>query len=339
MLTFLVLLFFLRNIRSSLIVAVSIPVSVITTFAVMDQSGLTLNIISMAGLALSIGMLVDNSIVVLETIFRRHEQGEKLREAANNGTNEVAMAITASTLTTLGVFVPVLFVPGLAGQLFRDMVITICFSLSISLVVALTLIPLMASRLLKIHKNLNPNGLAMRSSRRISGWLDGLHAFYARALDGAMHYKKSVLALAFLAFVISVTALFMVGGEFLPQSDNGFIAISVDRSPGTSIEAMDKSMHMLNEIILKDVPEAENVYNNFGQGEGVMALFSSQTSAEGDLTVRLKPLSERNRSMFEIQDALRERINKLPDVEAKFEDRGAANVQRRRRYCRENIRT
>ena len=130
-LAFLVLLFFLLNFRSSLIVALSIPVSMVVTFAVMDQSDLTLNMISMAGLALAVGMLVDNSIVVLENIFRRRELGDSIEEAADKGGSEVSMAITASTLTTLAVFVPVLFVPGIAGELFKDMVLTICFSLII----------------------------------------------------------------------------------------------------------------------------------------------------------------------------------------------------------------
>ncbi len=322
--TVLVLLFFLRNIRSSLIVGVSIPVSVITTFAVMDQSGLTLNIISMAGLALSIGMLVDNSIVVLESIFRRHELGEALREASNNGASEVSMAITASTLTTLAVFVPVLFVPGLAGQLFRDMVVTICFSLTISLLVALTLIPLMASRILRIRKKLKPNGIAMRSYNLVTRWLDDLKQFYLKALHWSLAHKKSVLASAFIIFIISVVTLFSVGGDFLPKTDQGFIAISVDRTPGTSLEAMEKSMQQLNQIILKEVPEAEIVYTNFGQGEGVMALFSTRTSAEGDITIRLKNLSDRKRSMFEIQDSLRNKLQVLPDVTVKFEDRGQA---------------
>jgi len=323
LLTFLVLLFFLRNIRSALIVAVSIPVSVVTTFAVMDQAGLTLNIISMAGLALSIGMLVDNSIVVLESIFRRHdEQKEKLRDAANNGAQEVGMAVTASTLTTLVVFIPVLFVPGMAGMLFRDMVITICFSLTISLVVALTLIPSLASRILRIQKNLDPRGLAMRANRLITGWLDQLHAFYERVLTGAMSYKKSVLAATFLTFVLAVVWMFTAGGDFIPQTDNGFLAVSVDRSPGTSLESMDKSMQELSQILKEKIPEADNIYANFGQGEGIMALFSSQNSAEGDVTIRLKERKERNRSVFEIQDALREELNKLPDMEVKFADRG-----------------
>jgi HAE1 family hydrophobic/amphiphilic exporter-1 len=323
LLTFLVLLFFLRNVRSALIVAVSIPVSVVTTFAVMDQAGLTLNIISMAGLALSIGMLVDNSIVVLESIFRHHdEKKEKLRDAANNGASEVAMAITASTLTTLVVFIPVLFVPGMAGMLFRDMVITICFSLTISLIVALTLIPLLSSRILRIKKNLDPNGMTLRAHRLITGWLDFMHSIYHRALQGAMKYKKSVLAATFLVFVLSVSSLFMIGGEFMPQTDNGFVAISVDRSPGTSLESMDKSMMELNQILMEKVPEAENVYANFGQGEGVMALFSSQNSAEGDVTIRLKDLKDRKRGLKQIQDDLRDDLNSLPDMEVKFADRG-----------------
>jgi len=323
LLTFLVLLLFLRNIRSSLIVAVSIPISVVTTFAVMDQAGITLNIISMAGLALAIGMLVDNSIVVLESIFRRHDElKEKLEDAANNGTQEVAMAVTASTLTTLVVFIPVLFVPGMAGMLFRDMVITICFSLTISLVVALTLIPLMASRILRIQKNLDPNGWTMRAHRLITGWLDALHSLYERSLAGAMRHKISVLAVTFLAFVLAVVWMFMAGGDFIPQTDNGFMAVTVDRSPGTSLPAMDKSMQELNQILKEKIPEAENIYANFGQGEGIMALFSSKNSAEGDITIRLKDRTHRKRSSFEIQDAVRDELNALPDMTVKFADRG-----------------
>lgn len=323
LLTFLVLLFFLRNIRSALIVAVSIPVSLITTFAVMDQAGLTLNVISMAGLALAIGMLVDNSIVVLESIFRRHDElKEKLVDAANNGAKEVAMAITASTLTTLVVFIPVLFVPGMAGMLFRDMVITICFSLTISLIVALSLIPLLSSRVLRLQRNIDPKSLTGRTQSLLTAWLENLHAFYERALAVSLANKGKVLGFTLLVFVVSVIFLFSIGGEFMPKTDNGFIALTVDRSPGTSLEAMDKTMAELNQILKEKIPEADNIYANFGQGEGVMALFSSQNSAEGDVTVRLRDLKDRKRSMFEIQDALREDLNSLPDVDAKFADRG-----------------
>ncbi len=321
--TFFVLLFFLRNIRSSLMVAVSIPISVIVTFAVMDQAGLTLNIISMAGLALSVGMLVDNSIVVLESIFRHREEGEGLRVAASNGAGEVAMAITASTLTTLAVFVPVLFVPGLAGELFNDMVVTICFSLAISLIVSLTLTPLLASRFLIFKEKLR-HGFFTRLGERIGGWLEKLHNFYGRALSWSLGHRKTVLLTSFILFILSVIVLFSLGGNFLPESDQGFVQIAVDRTPGVSLEEMEKSMSQLDMIIAENVPEAENIYSNFGQGEGIMALFSSRNSSEGDITLRLSSLTKRDRGMFEIQDDLRGRFKNLPDVDARFEDRGQA---------------
>ncbi len=334
-LTFLVLLFFLRNIRSSLIVAVSIPVSMIVTFAVMDQAGLTLNVISMAGLALAVGMLVDNSIVVLESIFRRREEGEGLRDSAINGTTSVGMAITASTLTTLAVFVPILFVPGIAGELFKDMVLTIVISLSASLIVALTLVPLLTSRFLRIKKKTDSGDLGpavgdhkwtliTKLNQQVGRWLDQLHDFYDGVLAWALRHKAKVLIYSGVAFILSIIVLALTGGEFVPKTDQGFIAMSVDRSPGTSLESMEQSMHQLNSIILQNVPEAKNVYTNFGQGEGIFALFSSRVSSQGDINIMLKKMSERDRSMFEIQDALREKIKSLPDVDARFEDRGEA---------------
>ena len=324
LLTFLVLLFFLRNLRSSLIVAVSIPVSVIVTFAVMDQAGITLNIISMAGLALAIGMLVDNSIVVLENIFRHHDElHENLRMSAEKGTQEVSMAITASTLTTLVVFLPVLFVPGLAGQLFKDMVITICFSLTISLLVALTLIPLLASRMLRISRNLNPNGLTMRSKSIVGNWLDKLYVVHKKVLNWSLDHKKTVLFGTALLAVISVVSLFFTGGEFMAETDQGYMSMTIERTPGTSMAAMEKSMVQLSDMVQKEVPEADNIYFNFGQGEGIMAMFSSRSAAQGDMTLRLKPMSQRQRDMFAIQDALRPQIGQIADMEVKFEDRGA----------------
>ena len=326
-LTFLVLLFFLRNFRSSLIAAVSIPISMIVTFAVMDQAGLTLNIISMAGLALAVGMLVDNSIVVLEAIFRRREEGEELKDAANNGATEVSMAITASTLTTLAVFVPILFVPGIAGQLFNDMVVTIVFSLTVSLLIALTLIPLLASRLLRFQEKLSQRkNFWTRFGTTIGQWLTMLQNFYSRVLEWSLNHRKTVIFSTAAMFLISIIILFSLGGNFLPENDMGFVSFAVDRTPGTSLEAMEESMHKLNSIIMDNVPELENISTNFGQGEGIMALFSSRGSSEGDVNVRLKNLSERKRDMFQIQDDLREKVKNLPDVNVRFEDRGQQSL-------------
>ena len=325
-LTFLVLLFFLRNVRSSLIVAVSIPVSIVVTFAVMDQAGLTLNIVSMAGLALAVGMLVDNSIVVLESIFRHSQEGKPPRDAADLGATEVAMAITASTLTTLAVFVPVLFVPGLAGELFNEMVVTICFSLSLSLLVALTLIPLLASRFLGHQALVHPSRTLQRLGRSVAEWLEKLHRVYAAALHWCLHHRKRVLLYAAGAFVVSVVVLANLGGDFMPRSDMGFIAMAIDRSPGTSLTSMEKSARQLNDIVIENVPEAEMVFLNYGQGEGIMAVFSSQSSNEGDMTIRLAKRSERRRGMFEIQDSLREKLKMLPDMNVRFADRGEESM-------------
>jgi len=153
-LAFFILYFFLRNIWSTVIICLAIPVSVIATFNLMFGGNITLNIMSLGGIALGIGMLVDNSVVVLENIFRHREQGEDVAEAARTGASEVGMAVTASTLTTIAVFFPLVFVKGIAGQLFRDQALTVTFSLLASLAVALTLIPMLASLGSKKRKHL-----------------------------------------------------------------------------------------------------------------------------------------------------------------------------------------
>jgi HAE1 family hydrophobic/amphiphilic exporter-1 len=167
LLTFLVLLAFLRDVRAAAVVGLSIPVSVVVTFLAMYALDITLNVISMAGLALAIGMLVDNSIVVLENIYRHQtELGKDPRRAAVEGTQEVAMAITASTLTTIAVFGPILFVEGVAGEMFWDMTVTICVSLTASLLVAVTLVPMLSSRMLKARASMTPRTLGYRRAMR-----------------------------------------------------------------------------------------------------------------------------------------------------------------------------
>jgi len=322
LMAFLVLLFFLRNIRSSLIVAAAIPISIILTFAVMDQAGVTLNIISMAGLALAVGLLVDNSIVVLESIFRYRESGEAPKEAANKGTSEVSMAITASTLTTLSVFIPILFVPGLSGELFKDMGLTICFSLSVSLIVALTLIPLLSSRLLAMMDKRRKPGLWRRIANKIEGWMTRFYDNYTITLKWALGHRKTILYSTLGIFIVSLFVLFGRGGEFLPEQDQGFITIKIKRSPGISLKQMEKTVRQINAIIDDKVPEAELVYASFGQGEGIMALFGSSSSSEGEINIRLSKLTERDRSMFEIQDILREEFKKIPDATISFQESG-----------------
>ncbi|MBN1433266.1 efflux RND transporter permease subunit, partial [Candidatus Fermentibacterales bacterium] len=204
----LVLLFFLRSWRSSIIVGISIPLSVVATFAVMYFFEVDINFISLAGLALAVGMLVDNSIVVLESIFRYRESGEAGPDASVKGSMEVGMAITASTLTTLAVFVPILFVPGLSGQLFRDMSLTISFSLLVSLFVALSLVPLLTSRAKKLEPRKG------RLAALIGGRIDAINSRYNRAVTWTVGHRKLVIWSTIGLFVLSLLMLRFVPTDF-----------------------------------------------------------------------------------------------------------------------------
>ncbi len=318
---FLVLLFFLRNLRSSLIVALSIPISVILTFFVMQQGGLTLNIISMAGLALAIGMLVDNAIVVLENIFRHHQQGEPIRQAANTGTTEVSTAIIASTLTTLSVFIPILFVPGIAGVMFNDMAVTIVFSLSTSLIVALTLIPLLASRWLKGRRE-QTQAVVLGRGDPIGRFLNRLEKRYVWALDKVLQRKKVFLIAVTILFVGTMALFPIVGGDFISNSDQSFIGLNVERASGTALEETNATFRQLEATIRNEVPEAENIYVSFGTGEGFSALFGARGSNQGRILITLPDVQDRDRSQFAIQDALRERFKNIPGIKVTIDEEG-----------------
>ncbi len=314
----LVLLFFLRSFRSAFIVAASIPISIIVTFFVMSQMGLTLNIISMAGLALAVGMLVDNSIVVLENIFRRnHEVGEPIRLAAERGSREMSMAITASTLTTLSVFVPILFVPGISGQLFKDMALTIVVSLITSLAVALTLIPLAASRLLSKRQQQHRFKLGRIVDTGIGNMLDKMTNAYTRLLTWVLGHKKLTLLIVVGAFIISIISAKWIGGEFIPTADRGMIQLSVEASVGTSVSEMDRYMKKVEDRLTGQFPEIRNIYVSFGRQEGFGALFGSSAS-KGTIQLSLTDKETRDRSQQQIEDIIREEFQDIPGVTVSF---------------------
>ncbi|HDP68342.1 MAG TPA: efflux RND transporter permease subunit [Candidatus Marinimicrobia bacterium] len=316
-LAFFVLFFFLRHFRSSLIAAISIPVSIVVTFFVMNQAGLTLNIISMAGLALAIGMLIDNSIVVLENIFRHKEMGKDIRLAANDGTSEVGVAIIASTLTTIAIFLPILFVPGIAGVMFKDMVITIVFSLTMSLLIALTLIPLLSSRFLGKEKRISHTKFIRNFSNKIGIGVENLESRYVKILDYFLGHKKLFLIAIVLLLVSTLFIFRFVGGEFISRTDRSSIQIVVERETGASLTATNQTFLQLEEIIKEEVPEATNVQVGFGTSEGFTAIFGGGSN-EGDIRIKLPDVKDRKRSSFEIQDALRERFKDIPGAKITF---------------------
>ncbi len=327
-LSLLVLLLFIRTIRGSLIMAVSIPVSIIATFAVMYAADLTLNIISMAGLALAIGMLVDNSIVVLENIYRHRELGESLLKASDLGTTEVGMAITASTLTTISVFLPVLFIPDIAGELFSDMVIVICFSLLVSLILALTLIPLLSHEIMRVPRM----GTLFPGQEKLKQTLDDYYTqfeqWYHRILAWALRHRGKVLLGVTGLFILSVIIAIGLAGEFLPHTDQSLIIARIEREVGTPLEETEKTVLQIEQIVREEVPEAENVYMTFGATEGIASLFTGTGSHNIFLRIRLKPVEKRKRTQFDIQDVLRERFKQIPGIRVEFIQAGMFSTQR-----------
>ena len=307
----LVLLFFLQNIRASIIVALSIPISIVVTFAVLDLAEITLNMMSMAGLALAVGLLVDNSIVVLENIFRHFKGSGNLFKSADSGTREVGTAIIASTLTTISVFFPILFVPGIAGVMFNDMALTICFSLFCALLVSLTLIPLLSSRFLKENSEENRT-LPQRISRGIDGRLEKLLSLHARTLSWCLDHRKTTLMIAFLLFAMSLATVPRLGMDFFPKMDEGHFEIQAERAPGTSLKSTEMTFRQIEDIIHETIPELKNQNSDIGVGEAFGAF--AKGSYAGEIRVNLIDTEKRNRTQREIESALRKRFDQIPGI-------------------------
>lgn len=308
----LVIFAFIRSFRGSLIMAISMPISIILTFAVLYLSDLTLNVISMAGLALAIGMLVDNSIVVLENIFRYRSLGYKSVEASEQGASEMSTAIIASTLTTLSVFVPVLFVPGITGQLFKEMVLTVTFSLTVSLLVALTLVPMMASVLLKerLDKKKSKNGDKPNALKKLTDK-------YQKILHWSLYHKKYVLLIALLMLVFSCCLVPFMGGEFMPETDQGRISVTIESATGVPLTSLRETVIKVENILKETTPEIVTATFRFGVQEGFSPGGSSGNTITA--TLRLLPRKERKRSQKEIEIALRKKLDEIAGISYYFE--------------------
>ncbi len=308
----LILLAFLRSGRSATIIAISIPVSIVTTFLVMDLADLSLNIISLSGLTLAVGLVVDNAVVVLENIFRFREQGSPRDEASVSGAKEVAVPIIVSTLTTLVVFLPILFVPGIAGFLFRDLALTISFSLIVSTLVALTLIPLMASQFYK------DSVLDMTANNKVARFfgnlLQKIESAYQRQLGAVINKSGRVVLAAFLLFVASVPLFYVIGGEFFPRVDENAFVLEVQREPGINLFELERSMAQVESIIQQEVSEARLVVSDYGDKEGIEGA-DDPGGFTGTVRVELVSQSERRRSQAEITASLLRELQIVPGVQ------------------------
>ena len=318
-----VLFFFLGNFSSTLIISFAIPISLIFTFTLLYFSNLTLNMMTLGGLALGIGMMVDNSIVVLENIFRYRELGTNIKESACLGASEVGTAISASTFTTIAVFLPILYVQGIASELFRPMGYTITFSLLTSLLVALTLVPMLSSKILhlKVRENSSSffkENLSQNSLRKGGRIFNFVREEYSRLISWSLRHRGIVFILAVIIFVGSIMLIPFVGTEFMPSSDQGQFNINITLPTGTNLETTRKVVEEVEKIVSK-IPEIKSMLTTAGEGSGGMG-FSSQGGNSGTIMVNLVDQNKRDRSMAQIINQLREKIGTYPDAQIKFSE-------------------
>ncbi|HZK18811.1 MAG TPA: efflux RND transporter permease subunit [Clostridia bacterium] len=311
LLAILILLFFLRNLRSTLIVATTIPISIICTCILMYFNGLTLNMMTLGGLALGIGLIVDDAIVVLENIFRHREEGYSLYDAALKGTSEVGNAVVAATLTTVVVFLPVAYVEGMAAQFFKPMALTLAFSVGISLLVALTLVPILSARMIHVTEP-KRQSLIGRLYYITGNFLDKMDAFYRRILVWSLGHKKMVVIIVTVGMVLSAALFPVVGSEFLPSTDEGEISIDIKLPVGTELAETDRITRQVEKLVSL-LPEADYVYSNVGGGGMSMGAGGDSNSASVNLILVSK--TERDRSDVEVADYVNEQLKVIPGAE------------------------
>ena len=262
-LALLILYLFLKDIRPTFIVALSIPISILTAIVLMFFTGVTVNIISLSGLALGVGMLVDNSIVVIENIYRLRKEGLPVKDAAVEGAKEVSGAIMASTLTTVCVFLPIVFTEGIARQLFVDMGLTIAYSLLASLIVALSLVPMLSAGLLKkTEEKKLPLFMKIQDS-------------YGRLLDKALDHKKLVVILAFVLFAVSIGLELTNGTAFMPESKSTQAGVVITGEEGITMADMGKKADAFSEDI-KDIEGIEHI-GGMMMGGGMSGMGKTET--------------------------------------------------------------
>jgi len=312
-----VVLFFLGRWRATVIIILTIPISLIAAFIYLTLTGGTLNIISLSSLSLAIGLVVDDAIVVLENITTHIERGSRPKTAAINGTNEVGLSIIASTLTIIAVFLPLTMVSGMAGVMFSQLGWMVTIIITVSMICALTLTPMLASQMLR----LNPNRSKAfdRIYTPIEGFLDKLDEKYASLVNWAVRHKIRIVLFATLFFFASLVPLIVgwVGTENFPAQDSGFVSGTIEMPIGTRMEITRDVCQRLNNQWKKKYPEIDMINYNVGQASSKNifgSLFTKNSSNIGTFSIRLVSLDKRTRSSFAITDSIRHDVSLMPEI-------------------------
>jgi hydrophobic/amphiphilic exporter-1 (mainly G- bacteria), HAE1 family len=307
----LIIFVFMRDWRSTLISALALPTSVIATFFFMWTVGFTINMMTLMALSLVIGILIDDAVVVRENIYRHMEMGEDPVTAARKGTSEIGLAVMATTFTILAVFLPVGFMTGIVGQFFKSFALTIAFAVSMSLLVAFTLDPMLSSRFVRYVPP--EERLRTRTGRVLESWgrfYDRIDARYHRILGWAVERPWQVIGLAAVIFFASLSTLAVIGTEFVPVEDRGQYEVNAEMPPGTSFEESVEMVSALERTVL-EIPEVRQVFATVGvNGDPLKA----------NLRVKATPKTQRERGLDAIKTETRQRLSGVPLVRSVVTD-------------------
>ena len=304
-------LLFLRSIRVTIISAIAIPTSIISTFAIMNVFGFTFNNMTMLGLSLSVGILIDDAIIVIENIQRHIEKGMGIREAASFATSEIGLAVMATTLAIVVIFLPVAFMKGIIGMFFFQFALTVVFAILVSLFVSFTLTPMLSSKFLKEHTSSHTSTSVFK---HLSDWLEKqykkVEESYRRLLSIAIEHRAIVIVSAVIIFILSLYITKFLGKEFLPSEDQSRFVARLEAPKDYSIDQIEGMFKKAEEIVLA-TPEIMTIF--YGQG-------TFGEVHKGTMFIGLKPKSERTRSQQEIMADMRKQFRQIPGLKGTAED-------------------
>lgn len=320
-----VVILFLGRSKPTFIISLSIPISLIVGFVYMYLSGGTINIITLSSLSIAIGLVVDDSIVVLENITKKLEHGGFAKESAIYGTNEVSLAVIASTLTIIAVFLPLTMLGGITGILFKPLGWVVTISVATSVVVSLTLVPMLSSKMLNA-KNPDKKSISGKIYWFSQGILEKMDTFFEKILNWAVGHRWSVIAISVVVFISSMFLVKLIGSEFMPASDNDRISGQIKLAQGTKIEETIKTAQYLDSVFMNKYPEIEIVSSSAGSGDAssLAAIFSETGNYIINYTFKMKPRKMRKKDIFQVSDELRKEVEKLPEVEKFYIDAGSS---------------
>ena len=331
-LAMIILFFFLRSVKSTLIIGISIPVSILITLMGMFFAGMTINLLSLAGLTLGVGMIMDSSIVMLENIFKYREKGAQLKPAAILGSKEMVAAITASALTTVCVFLPVVIFKadlGMMGVMFNDLAFTVVVALLASLLVAIILVPVLSSKYLKLYtKQQRPikNKFLFKVDNISENFFLRTEKAYKKILNIVLKKRKATMLVVAAIFIVSILLIPLAGIELTPSPTEDEVILAVELPTGSTLETTEEVMTVLEKIVLEEVKGYKNLIKTSGSSSGA---FLGRSSHRGELSISLPAYKERIDSAETIKSKLRAHFSKFPGVLFNFrtgQRRGPGNA-------------